>query len=251
MISEKYRILMNKEIDGVCTPDESAELKQYLLRHPDADQHLKELKASLGLLDELPEMEPPAGLHNRIMRAVVKKKRTDRISWQEVVFGRLRLGYALSVVVGIMVGFSVHTMIPITSLSSVETPIKFFRGTNTTELKSNWVAAVPLELEINGIEGQVLSYQQDNRVLVRLTLQTDHKTAINFSFGNEGTIQGVNFTTNDGFTTTLSDEFLNIEGTGTCNCDFLLEGIVAPQLHFTLDSDNTEPVQKTIIWHQI
>ncbi len=248
MIPEKYRILMNNEIDGANTTAEREQLELYFGQHPEARQYLEELKVSLGTLDTLAEEDPPADLHGRIMRAVSRKKRAERVSWQEIIFGRLRMGYALSAVVGLMVGFMVHTALPVDSLGRELTSLKFFRGTTTTELEQNWTPSTPLSLAEHGIEGSVHSYLLDGKVLVRLTLKTARDIAVSFRFDDPAQLQGLNFRANDGFQTTTDSGMIHLEGAGICHCDFLIDSMETSRLNFKMDSGEDVLFQKTITW---
>ena len=234
MIPEKYRILMNNEIDGANTPAEVDELEIYLRQHPAAREYLEQLKGSLANLKDLEDVEPPANLTGRILRSVARLERNSRVSWQEVVFGRLRMGYAFSAVIGVMVGFLMHVVIPVDSMGRNLNPVDLFQGTSTLELAGEWVPAVPLDL-VDGL-GQVQSYLLEDKILVRFTLQTPTDLKLSFLFDEKARLQGIQYAENDNFITTTAQGTFELSGTGTCRCDFLLSGVSPPRLDLVLDT---------------
>ncbi len=251
MIPENYRILMNNQIDGANTPVERDELELYFVRHPEAREYFEELFDSLKMLDELGGVDPPAGLHGRIMRAVEKKSVNERVSWQEIIFGRLRLGYAFSAVVGVLVGFMMHTLIPIDGMGRDLTALELFRGTATTELMSGWSSALPVDLAQDGIQGQVHLFRLEDKVLVRVTLRASRDVRLGFRFEDQAQLQGIHYTANKGFRTASEGASVELKGCGVCQCEFLVDGVNKPGLDLELDSGpgTGTAFQKKITWH--
>jgi hypothetical protein len=69
-MDERILELMNGEIDGTNSHDESRELRERLERDPEARQHFEELK-SVGLaLSEAGELSPPAWVKREVMREI-------------------------------------------------------------------------------------------------------------------------------------------------------------------------------------
>ena len=225
MIPEKYRILMNNEIDGVNTPADREELDLYLADQPEARRYFEELKIFLGAIEELSCQPLPVDLHGRIMRAVGTKRSKGHESWQEFIFGRLRMGYALSAAIGVMAGFLLHILIPVDGMGRDLTALELFRGTNTTELVSGWVAATPLDLPGDDVGGQIFTYRQDDQILVRVNLRGSREVKLAFSFKDKAHLQGIHYGANEGFQTTAGGNTLELVGQGACRCDFLIAGL--------------------------
>lgn len=250
MIPEKYRILMNSEIDGAITPAERDELELYFVSHPEVRQYFEELKTSLEVLDELGGQEPPADLHGRIMRAVRKKKTADRVSWQEFIFGRLRMGYAVSAVVGVLAGFMLHALFPVDGMGRDLTALDLFRGTATTEMVSGWEDAGPVDLAEGGVEGSVHSYRLEDKMLVRLTLRASRDVRLGFTFEDQARLRGIHYSDNQGFTTASKPGAVEMNGSGFCQCEFLIDGVDLPGLEVVLDSGQVDGTafRKKISW---
>jgi hypothetical protein len=73
MIDEKYIELINKEIDGLNTQEESADLHRYLKENPDAYQFCDEMVQTAQLLNEVDEIDPSANLKKNILNSIDPK----------------------------------------------------------------------------------------------------------------------------------------------------------------------------------
>ena len=65
-LDERIAALMQREVDGVNSEAEQAELQRYLGGHPEARQQLEQLAAVTDALNSLPEVDPPADLRTAI-----------------------------------------------------------------------------------------------------------------------------------------------------------------------------------------
>ena len=70
MKDDKYIELVNKEISGEITPEESAELHRYLKDNPDARRLRHQLQKTSDLLSGVGDVEPPPHLKRHIMNSV-------------------------------------------------------------------------------------------------------------------------------------------------------------------------------------
>lgn len=255
MIPEKIRILMNSEIDGANSPAERDELELYFVRHPEARQYFAELQASLADLEPWPEVEPPAGLHGRIMRAVHRKQRerAARPTWQEFVFGRPRLGYAFSAVAGVLVGLLMHMVIPVNGMGRDLSALELFSGTASVEhmLDSGWLAAPAAQLDVDGVTGQIHAFRLEDKVLVRLTMRAARDVRLGVRFDPRARLQGIVYSDNEGYATTAAEGRLQLEGTGRCRCEFLVDSLdeAALDLDITAADSESSLATRQIRWH--
>lgn len=73
--------LMNRELDEALTAEESAALQAHLDACPDCRETWRQLHELDALLQES-ELEPPAALHDGVMRAIrQEQKRKPRRAW--------------------------------------------------------------------------------------------------------------------------------------------------------------------------
>lgn len=70
MMPSEYTELMNMEIDGTNTAADSQRLQEYLAECPEAADRFQELRQAVEVFDELPSLDPPANLRQRILDAV-------------------------------------------------------------------------------------------------------------------------------------------------------------------------------------
>lgn len=113
MIDETYRELMDREIDGDTSPEESAELGRLLAERPELAATFDRMRAVAHALDSMQEVPPPAGLKERILaatrpmeaRAVERDPSPSLREWFALVFAPSRLRFAAVVAGGIAVGF--------------------------------------------------------------------------------------------------------------------------------------------------
>ncbi len=70
MKDDRYAELINKEISGEISPEESAELRRYIGDAPDARRLRRELHKTSDLLSQVGDVEPPAHLKQHIMNSV-------------------------------------------------------------------------------------------------------------------------------------------------------------------------------------
>lgn len=72
--------LMNRELDEALTAEESAALQAHLYACPDCRETWRQLHELDALLQES-ELEPPAALHEGVMRAIRQEQRKPRRAW--------------------------------------------------------------------------------------------------------------------------------------------------------------------------
>lgn len=120
MTMDRWEILMNRELDGENTAEQSAELRAHLEEDLEARVRFAELQHVFRTLDETEALVPPADLRARILAAIDQEdvpaarafgdarnsaqepERTPR-SWRF----RFRPGYAFAAVAGFLIGMLV------------------------------------------------------------------------------------------------------------------------------------------------
>jgi anti-sigma factor RsiW len=69
-IEEKYLELIQADVDGELPEEHRAELSRFMLAHPETRAVREEFKRITGVLEQVPQVEPPAGLRDSIVAAV-------------------------------------------------------------------------------------------------------------------------------------------------------------------------------------
>jgi len=116
MSDERYNELMQDELDGITTPEDSSKLREYLAQNPEAMARFEGLRNVHGMLNRVALVEPPPRLKAGVLRSIRPRDHSEpeRVGWLEALaaaFGRrpiFRFAYsfAAGVAAGI-IGFSV------------------------------------------------------------------------------------------------------------------------------------------------
>jgi hypothetical protein len=110
MIEKRYIELINGELDGVNTPEESSELRSYLETHPEAQRYYDDLRDIGRSFSEMRALDPPKELRKGILRAVAGLRGRPRgesafARIREFLMPQARPRYAFAFVAGVLVGF--------------------------------------------------------------------------------------------------------------------------------------------------
>jgi hypothetical protein len=103
--------ILNREIDGENSSDESARLREELGREPELRARYERLQGVVRTLGAVPPAEPPAGLTAQIMRAVRAKARPVHGGWagwgeavRAALVRRPALGFGTALAAGLVLG---------------------------------------------------------------------------------------------------------------------------------------------------
>lgn len=189
MTNERFEELLNKEIDGIATPSEIAELNSYLQAHPDARQLRDDLHRLSGMLRHIEEVEPPAGLKSYIMAAVPQgrtdaKPRFSVVAWvRDLIETRTTFQYAYVFAAGLIVGVALY------SLVTVQTPATTDPASVTGSILFN-NSSIPLKdgpgFELNlaeeRIQAKVQTKHSESLVVVDVRLQAQREVVLRVQF---------------------------------------------------------------------
>jgi hypothetical protein len=92
VIADEYRDIIEKEIEGSATPEESRRLETYLDAHPEARSFHEEVQRLSRMLHEVKAVEPPGRLKADILRALRTRPQVHdhQPSWFEILVASLR-----------------------------------------------------------------------------------------------------------------------------------------------------------------
>ena len=98
MIEERFIELMNKEIDGANSQDESAALREYLQSSDEARRCYEELRGVANMFSEAGDVTAPEDLDWMITRSIAEREaaRAGRRSILEILTPRKKLAYAFA-----------------------------------------------------------------------------------------------------------------------------------------------------------
>ncbi len=107
MTESRYLDLMQGEIDGENSKDESAALQEYLFAHPEARASYSELLHLAGELDRMPALDPPADFKDSVLRRIrIRRHEAARMPFRTGIFQARRnaLKYACAMAAGLILG---------------------------------------------------------------------------------------------------------------------------------------------------
>jgi hypothetical protein len=184
MVDDKYTELINKEIDGVSTPEESAMLKEYLGKNPDAEKHFRELRRTCELIEELEPIEPKPSMKNRVMnsidpnRYVPKKKSGFLRSAFAYSHGRPgpRLAWAFSF--GLVIGFLAYSVLSGDLDFKQGIDGRNMHGTIGFGQGRDWKLLDEIPVVLPGIEGSIVAYRSRDITGVHVDLEASEEIAL-------------------------------------------------------------------------
>ncbi len=184
MTNKRFEELLNREIDGVATPKEIAELNAYLQAHPDSRQLRDDLHRLSGMLRKVEEVEPPAGLKSYIM-AAVPQGRTDAeprfsvVAWvRDLIATRTTFQYAYVFAAGLVIGVALYSLVAVQSTTmtdpaNVTGSILF---NSTVSFKDG--PGFEVNLSEEGIQAEVQTKHSESLVVVDVRLQSQSDLAL-------------------------------------------------------------------------
>ena len=226
MIPEKFILLMNGEIDGVNSPEETAELETYLDRDPAADTYFRELRDTVGIFDEVQELTPPAGLRERILGAVddeVQPAPVYRLSFRDRWRRHFRPGYAFAGAAGIILGMLVLYSFGPADWGSGKDPNGWFRGSQLV-YSGEAGSLEPVLFQAEGVDGAIRAGVLEDGLLIDLELDSTGPAGLALHF--DAPLRCTGFRLEPGARWSLHADTGRVEvlGQGRCRGTLLITG---------------------------
>ena len=186
MIGKRLIELMNAEIDGVNSPEESRVLHEHLDANPDARRHYEELKDVGRVFAEADEVSPPKALSRTIMRAVAARGHPDvkmgLLERMREALGpapRMRLAYAFAG--GMVVGLGLFLLISATLPQMLPGDAANLLGTIGGGERC-LVAADPVSFDVPGASGSASVRYCAETVTLELSLSSESEVIVVLSY---------------------------------------------------------------------
>jgi hypothetical protein len=196
VIAKRYIRLMNAEIDGANSPEESRELREYLDANEEAREHFEELKAVGVAMAEAGQVSPPEGLRAAIMRIVRQRERARArggfVEWVRQGLSpapRMRLAYSFAG--GVAVGLVLFAILSMTlpQLAMVPGDGRELMGTMGGE--RCFVAADAVDFEVPGAAGSASVRYCAETVTLQLSLESESEVVVILSYDEEVDFDGL------------------------------------------------------------
>jgi len=226
MIERRYIELINGEIDGANTPEESSELRRYLDTHPEAQRYHDELCEIGDAFAGMRDLDPPKALRKTILSSVAKRSRgRQREGYVARIRGWLmppaRPRYAFAFVTGVLVGFCVFALSSIVMLRGMETRTDRLYGTLTTGGEAAEILSsecIPFDLP--GLYGGACIEHSTAVVQANLDLSADEEIRVVFEYDDHLRFEGLRALDESEHTMHVGGN--RVELTHSGECDYVL-----------------------------
>ncbi len=176
MIDERYIELMNGEIDGMNSPEESRELEEYLKTHPEAQSHFDQLHALGNIFEEAKRITPPREMRENVLSLLFdEKQREESKRMASIVRSffieqpKRRLLYVFGT--GLVVGLLLFSLIVLFVPPGDESDFRKLYGTLTL-IKDEKMLFIsePISFNVSGVSGFVRARYTEEKIFVELKL---------------------------------------------------------------------------------
>jgi hypothetical protein len=189
METEKFQELINRAVDGLLSPDEQAELENYLKSHPEARRQHENLKRISEALKKIPRVKPPQDLKQNIMDCINSRKDSadEKHGLFKVIASAFRnkmtwrYGYAFSV--GAL--SAIVVMAVSISITEAPTPIDPSQVSGTlmlAEIPKSGPVLDSGEFSLGDVTGTLSVRQTGDIVILETDIESDKETSINVFF---------------------------------------------------------------------
>ena len=258
MIDRKIVALINGEVDGVNTPDQSEFLRQELGRNPEARDLLESLRTLERTLSSVPSVDPPTGLKQSIMRSIPARQvrarkpepRVGLIGWMFPARPLPRLGFAFSggVLAGVLLVILYFAVAAPPSIDVRDASGTLF-GSSSEALQTAEDAAIGGD----GVEGRIITEYSSTMSVMRVDLTMRPEVTVRFLFNPIGTeLKGVTLGKEFPGTLTQSEGLLEVgEGGGRFSAFFAPEQPSAQNVRFQVISGRSMLYERSLALRKI
>ena len=191
MIDRRTIALINGEVDGLNTPEESEILRQTLAQDPEAQKLLEDLKKLERNLSSLSLVDPPAGLKKSIMRSLQERRiptgiHARKSSLSDFLFpvrSLPRLGFAFGG--GVLAGIALVILyFAVASHPSVDA--RDASGTLFGASSESLQTAEDAAISGDGVDGRVVTEYSGTVSVMRVNLTMKPDVIARFTFNPDG-----------------------------------------------------------------
>jgi len=194
MIDKRYIELMNKELDGANTPDESAALRSFLASSEEARRMYDELRGVAGMFAAAGEVAPPRDMKRAIMAAIAEREairgsgRVERVRFLEVFTPRKRIAcsFAAGIAFGLVALIILLRAMPQVSELDRKDIYGALAGRRSSE---SLIASESIPIEAGDISGRVTAQYRDNSLTVAIDLDAPREIEVVLSPAGRLTVE--------------------------------------------------------------
>lgn len=184
MLIERHAELIQSDLDGFLAESDRAELQALLDSSEEARLFRDEMLKLNSILDGVPDLEPPAGLHHRILDTIELPPSPHWLArlknWLQPV------SYGLAVAAGMLITVGVVKLLPISDremTSLVGTMVKQGDGLKTA-------AHSQLGVDLDAVAGSILLKDLDGTLALQFDLDSSKSVEITVDLQHSGLVFG-------------------------------------------------------------
>jgi hypothetical protein len=200
MIKQEYIELMNQELDGANSREQSRELEKYLSGHEEARTYYRELAQAVDMFEKVDMLSPPPGLGNSILAQVDQRAAGFRAAstpqaergllaaFRDLFRLRLQPAYAFTFAGGLVLGLALFA--GSSWLTSIRGPDQVGYVSGTANHKVLEHGGDLLEsLNYPGLSGRYRVQREGNELRLHLELASLKPAVVKFRFGPDTVLQ--------------------------------------------------------------
>ncbi len=238
MIEEKYIELMNREIDGLNSSEESAELKRHLEENAEAERYFRELSFVAGVFDRVSHVEPPPELKEMILSSVFGKETRaaaevpvearPAVPGAGSLFSAFRIRweprFAYVFTAGILVGIFLFVLFWRVLPSRAPQDLDSLYGALTSGQKAGEsLEAGPVHFDLPQAKGSLQAQYQKARIVALLDVFAVSKIKVTLTYDEEVTFEGITALKASEYQVKVGDARLELTHRGDCSYVIVLE----------------------------
>jgi len=249
---ERYIELMNREIDGLNSHKESAELETHLRKNPEAERYYRELRFVAAALDRVPEIEPPPELKATILASIfgdeagaparttearvaagtrVKagaktRARRERRAASMLEIFRIRweprFAYVLAacVAVGIFLFVLFWRVVPGRAPRDLEA---LYGSIVTNQEVGQLLTVQPIEFALPGMKGEFHVRYERRKILAAFDLHSDSRIQVVFDYSRDVSLESITALSKCQYDVKAGDGRFELTHSGDCRYVIVLE----------------------------
>lgn len=193
MTDEKMMELLNREIDGLNSPQESAELRAYLESHPDARMLYNDLITITSSLSRVREVDPPATLKSNILASIPSEMSAARR--RSSIVGRLfdfidlrpSFQFAYGIAAGLILGVTIYSLVGGNDATISLMDPSSVSGTILNDSANPLTAGASYKVSLpeHGASATLQAKYSKHLALVEVGIQTEHELNLVFLFNSQ------------------------------------------------------------------
>ncbi len=226
MIDERYIELMNGEIDGENSPEESDELKRYLESSPEAHSYFEGLRQLEHIFEEAKNKLPPEQVRQNILSSIYEKKQgLEKKGALAAIFyffkkrpsRRFVYAFAGGIIFGLCLWAIILQFVPKVTSPDLD---KLYGTFAIMEGEKSLFTSQPIVFKFSEISGSVRIRYAKEKVFAELKLLSHSEIQIVFQHDHHIRFEGLSVAGSGAYQTTIKDSETRLIHNG--NRDYLL-----------------------------